>query len=207
MTKLKKPYAYNAYKKSRDAKHIQTQTGMALLEVLVAMLIFALAILPLVRLQVMSMDATKAGYYRTEAVSVAQSIMDYLVNDPQEIFNKDPAGFREITVVAGENCGNDDDLKGILCNIVNAKVNTQNAHLFPAGNAVFCLERDNAPTNANSQVEISVKAVWYIGKRSSDGNNLNQDLNASFCQGNWANEVPYNLRKENIDFIDIHMTY
>lgn len=201
--------------KKRRISNIQ-QRGMALLEVLVAMLIFALAILPLVRLQVMSMDATKAGYFKTETAAAAQSVMDYLMNDVGAVFD---GKWDNIVVSSGQNCSSLSNAEEkIACKILNGGSETEDKIIHAPGNAVLCVygkRPSYTPTSGakknHDQYLISIRAIWYSGKRqdSENGHNYyNADLTGADCGSNYDAPMSSSLtQNENIDSIEINMAY
>lgn len=181
--------------------------GMAFLEVLVAMLVFALAVLPLVKLQLMSSEATMAGYYKTETSSVAQSIMEIMQKNRHEVAN---GLWNNVAVYAGEACdsitgGSNVAERKIACRILNDPTRP----IHSAKNAVICIQTQSAtytPAGAISALntadayEIDLYAIWYAGKRNKK--TYDQDLDQSTCSGLNEKKVETNYAsKENLDTI------
>lgn len=191
------------------------QHGMALLEVLVAVLIFALAIIPLVRLQVLSMDATKAGYFKTETAAAAQSVMDYLMNDVGAVFAGD---WDNIVVTSGQDCtGLSNAEEKIACKILNGGSESENKTVYAPGNAVLCVygkRPSYTPATGGRQYHdqylISIRAIWYSGKRQESENGhryYEQNLTGSDCGSNYDASMSNVTQYENIDSIEINMAY
>lgn len=205
--------------------HHQNQHGMALLEVIVAMLIFALAIFPLVKLQVMSMDATKAGYYKTETAAAALSLMDYLNADKSAIFD---GKWNDVAVLAGEKCATLTGPQQTVCNLLEVGSDG----ITPDGNAIICVYGKRPtridPTGSAKTKDlerdmylISIRAVWYIGKRqkqknADDPKTLNRALAKKDCGANYddtwdiaqgGGKINPVLTYDNIDHIKINMAY
>lgn len=183
------------------------QSGMALLEILVAMLIFALAILPLVKLQVMSMDATKAGYYKTETAAAALSLMDYLSANKKDILD---GNWKDVKVVSGH-CGTSKEEK-IVCDLLDGN----GKGISPDGNAVICVfgkQPKYVAASSGKKVNrdmylTSIRAIWYIGKRDKGAKNLNRALEGRDCGGDYDGSIKKDLlSKENIDHLEINMAY
>lgn len=184
------------------------QKGMALLEILVAMLLFALAILPLVRLQVMSMDATKAGYLKTETAAVAQSILDYFITEKKDLFN---GSWTKIVVKAGDDC---DSLSGNteknICQILNGQFlnkDSEASNIHNEDNAILCIYKENPPSRSDQRL-ISIRTVWYIGKRQDGDDYYNKELTESDCGSGYGSKMESpTLSKQNIDYLEINMAY
>ncbi|MBV7433543.1 prepilin-type N-terminal cleavage/methylation domain-containing protein [Cardiobacteriaceae bacterium TAE3-ERU3] len=164
--------------------------GMAMLEVIVAMLIVGVAVLPLVFLQVRADRGVIASYTKTEHNAIALSIMDLISADANK------KGW-VINLVSGE-C----DLQGAKCDWRAKMINNLLIDALPnAGSSLVCINGDTTTVAGNS-ITMNVKLWWFSAGRGSVDNDGDNNQTMPFSKNDCANLDPL-ATKWNIDTVEV----
>ena len=154
------------------------QTGMGMIEVLVALLVLAIGLFGVLSMQTKGLQLNQAGYYQSQAMFLAQDILERIRANREAADSYDTGGFTS-TPVSGTDCETDTATCTPAQMAASDKMYwTQSlVNLLPSGAGRVSVS-DVPGGNGLKQVDVQVRYV--VGKlSSSDSNTYTYNLSAT----------------------------
>lgn len=176
---------------SLPGKAMHKSKGMAMLEVLIAMLVVAIGVLPLVFLQVRADRGVMSAYTKVEHNAAALSIMDLIAADANK------TGW-EMSMKSGDCAGTSGGSSG--CTWRNQTVDNLLMDVLPnSGSGLVCITKDGP--RADGSLEMSVTLWWFSAGRGKAERDTNNKLGA--FTSNDCNNLDSFASNWNIDTVQV----